>query len=934
MSSRLSIMNGREIIVHAASAQSITSGKSNKYRPTARQASDFEMFSLKIAVLSFMLFFLVVGSISVSTSSPVATITTAAPQNIALPAQDGNVITYSISESTWITPGNVGSYRGFAYHLRDTDVVYFVDPIQDISFQVAVPDGTTPTVLKSADIDDDGSTEFIFTHRDTFLSSYQLVMIDFDSTPSYTTNYDIPNWYHGIYGFGDFNDDGILDVYLRHNGYKYHTTFDFENNATIGQWNTTDSGYYNAIGRYYDGTKDYVALGINSAGYRNVSVFDGYGNLIDQLDHPYLKDIDTIDHGDEAEDLVIVDNAGDAAVYHGENLTLAYEVNLRGPATSNFFVQSGNITLDEYEDFYVFERYDEQAYMVDGKNGPVLCVVDGVIIGTQRAFDVGQIDADESDDALIQSTAMSPGLLRGADGVVSYVESLIENPTQFIVHEVTGDDKDDMLLRVSTDIGVDIYIVKSDTEIPVLTPSPLDPLHPTVLDEFITVEVTVDDTSPIDLTLLHYREVGDVTWLEPHDGLFSTADGITHYAFLVGLDGGTYEYYIQFRDAYLNVGEIGSSSTPQTLVVQGNLVWETNPSGHSDVRPLVGQNRIAEGNSTDGSRLIYAVKLTPALDGVRLFVYDDLGNELDYIDLPDFFGYDFAVLSGNFDGDNVTDPVVIVDEKSGDTTVYVLHGYNFTFNYNSTGAVWAKVCEQQYIYDVDDDGLDELVQVAVNEPLALGIMDDDGSWSSRLLTFDDEWQLRTDAMAIGKAAPVPDTHIVLERDESLIEIYRASDLALIQSINPNYGSYTDAEVVDIEVFNNASRSTIQFVIEFRLWDGTNPYTAFAFIDAYTSSLNVADMYIIPGRVHRYGHVYDVDADGMDEMIAVSTTGVVSLIEFEPSLSIVWNSTITDANPTVSLVTDFLGQGTEQLALFTNEDERLTIVDFTGKVHRE
>ena len=94
------------------------------------------------------------------------------------------------------------------------------------------------------------------------------------------------------------------------------------------------------------------------------------------------------------------------------------------------------------------------------------------------------------------------------------------------------------------------------------------------------------------------------------------------------------------------------------------------------------------------------------------------------------------------------------------------------------------------------------------------------------------------------------------------------------------------------------------------------------------------MYIIPGRVHRYGHVYDIDADGMDEMIAISTAGVASLIEFHPTLSIEWNTTISDSNPTVSLVTDFLGEGVDQLALFTDEDERLTIIDFTGKVHRD
>ncbi len=915
--------------MHASSVKSSFLIKPNKYRPTAKQSSGYEMFSLKMALLSFLFFFLIMSSISVSTS-PV-TKTSVTPESDSVLSQDSNVVTYSIQENVPIVEGDVGTYRGFAYHVRDTDIVYFVDPIQDVSFQVAVPDGSTPGSLKGVDIDDDGSTEFMFAHRATSSSTYELVVVDFD-TLSYTTNYDIPNWYHIISGIGDFNADGKLDLYLKHNGNMYHTILDVAANSTIGQWNTSTRVGYQSVGRYHDGAKDYLALGIQNVVYRNISIFDGFGNLINQVDHVYIKDIDTINHGDIAEDLVVTDYYGNATVYHGENLTAAYKINLRGVATSNFFVQSGNITLDEYEDFYAIERYDEQAYMVDGRDGTLLHTVNGVVTGTFRAFDLGEIDADERTDALIKDVSGSPGLLRGVDGVVSYVETLIENPYQFIVHEVTGDSKEDMMLRVITDVGSDIYIIKSDTEAPILTPSPMNPLHPTVIDDFITVEVSVDDSSPIDMTLLRYREVGESIWIEPHDGLFSTTDGITHFAFLVGLDGGNYEYYIQFRDTFLNIGEIGNPSTPETFSVQGNLVWETEPIGDTLLHHYTARNRIAEGNMTDGSRVIYVAKGHLNVN-VTLSKYDEHGVFLDSATLPFTNSYDFALLSGNFDGDGVTDPVVLISEKSPDAYAYVFHGNNFSINYISPIPIFAKEYEHQQVYDVDDDNLDELVMVTVNEPLSLGIMDNDGTWSSRLLPFSDQGQWATDAMAIGQAAIVADTHIAIERNANLIEIFRTSDLTQLQAIIPNYGSYTDADIVDIEVFHNASRSTIQFLVEFRLWDGSDPYTAFAFLDAYTSSIDVADMYIVPDRVHRYGHVHDVDADGTDEMFAITIAGEISLIQFDQSLTIDWTSTMTDATPTVSLVTDFLGDGTDQLAIFTNEDERLTIIDFNGMVHR-
>ncbi|MFW9849837.1 MAG: hypothetical protein ACFFF4_11895 [Candidatus Thorarchaeota archaeon] len=917
-----------------ASAKSILSGKSCMFVPTVKEATGLQWDMIKFGLVSFLAIMMLFSWITVATPSSYSTVFVANEIGEFEPAQGGNIITYSLPEDLTIAAGNVDTYRGFAYVVDADDRIYFVDPIQDVTLQVTIPVGNLYWYqynFQGVDIDKDGSTEFIFVNQDI---DYEIVIVDFNdlSTKSYASHFIQPV----VRGIGDFDADGNLDIFTIRANNRDMATIDLTTNSTMGSWIANQTAYY-SIGKYHDGLKDYIAFGsVYESEYRNLTITDGNGTLVNQVDHRFLKDIETLHRGGITDDLVVIDQNGNATVYNGGDLSVDFETSVRDTySTSYFYARAGNVTIDQYEDFYIFDGINQKTYIVDGLDGTVLHETDGTVIKSTPNFDVGFLDADDSTDALILDISNSPGLLRGADGVVSYIETLIYNPKQFIVHEVTGDNKEDMLLRVTTDVGGDIYIIKSDTEAPILTPAPMDPLHPTVLDDYITIKVTVDDSSPLDSKRLHYRKVGDASWIEPHDGFFSSPDGITHYAFLVGLDGGTYEYYIQFRDVFLNVGEVGSPSSPQILEVQGNLAWDTIPSGDNDTRHLFGNNRIAKGNQSDGTGVIYLGELTPEAIpiGVRLFVYDNNGNELDYIDLPDYKGYDFAVLSGNFDGDNVTDPVVIVDELSGVTTIYVLHGSNFTSNYNSTGAVFSRQCENQQVYDVDNDGLDELVQVTTTQPLSIGIMDDDGHWISRTLPFDNDLQLQTDAMAIGRAAPVSDTHIALERDENLIEIYRASDLMLMQSITPNYGAYTDADLVDIEVFRNASRTTIQFLIEFTLWDGTYPYTAFAFIDASTSSLDVADMYVIPERVHRYGHVFDYDADDMDEIIAISSAGEASLIEFEPSLSIVWNSTITDSTPTVSLITDFLGVGSEQIALFTDEDERLSIMDFNGKVHR-
>jgi len=909
--------------------------KTQAFKPIVKQATGDQLDLLRILVIGFFVFFLAIGSLSSTTMISENVI--AVPQQGSITSQNGNIFSVTLSDSYRIVEGTIDGYRGFAYVVDDDDMIFFTDPVQDVTMQMSIPAGDAyGSFLFGADIDKDDNTEYMFRNRNTTLD-YEFVIVDFDA--STVRSYEPPINYPDVVGVGDFNDDGEIDILLESTIHYDMATFDLTTNSTIGTWTTPSNERFmdRIVGRFWDAQKDYIAVQVqdpSTTRARNISLIDGNGTLLTQVDHWYMRDIEKINHGGIAEDLVVLDYFGNATVYHGEDLGISFNTTIHpGIAGSGFNVEVGNLTLDEYEDFIAVEGQDGIAYCVNGENGSVIHTTTGIENTGSVYFDVGFIDSDEISDAVIEHYTERAGLLRGTDGEISYVENLIEKPTRYIVYEMNGDHRDDILLQTSGELN-QVHVIVSDVDSPILSPEPINPLHPTVLDDFIEFEVSIDEASPVDISELYYREVGESFWNQPHDGLFGSANGKTFFAFIVGLDGGEYEYYFEFRDAYLNIGTYGNSTHPQIFTVAGNLAWEVEPV-ITGIDSSSSQYKLAKGNQSDGSRVIYVAKIVDS-DYLRLLTYSEYGVLLNQTDVSFIQGYDFAILSGNFDGDNTTDPIILLSDKMTDYHAYVYHGRNLTLYHDSVIPGFTKTFSQQRVADVDGDNLDELILVGVTASPSyfLAIMDDDGSWDSTVL-LDDDGEYQPDAIAVGKISALSGYQIIMERLDDKLEIYNSTDLSLIRTLTLSLGSsYTDVDLRDIKVFDNASQSLQQFLVEYTLWNGSQSYSAFAFIDSDTTALDVSNMYIIPDRNHQWGHLHDVDNDATDELFIKSTSGEISLIQFDPFFSIEWNTTITNSNPLASIIIDFTGDGFEELAVFTDEDESLTTISFQGVVSRE
>ncbi|MDF1538299.1 MAG: hypothetical protein P1Q69_05305, partial [Candidatus Thorarchaeota archaeon] len=651
------------------------------------------------------------------------------------------------------------------------------------------------------------------------------------------------------------------------------------------------------------------------------------------VDHWYVYELAVVNHGGVAEDLVAVDYFGNATMYNGEDLSVDYEIVVTTAYPDRGFrVKSANLTLNPIEDYIAIDGDAGVAYFIDG-NGTIIHTVSNVENTGNIYFDVGLIDSDGITDVLIEDENGYPALARGVDGIISYSVSSIGIPDRFRVYELNGDHRDDFIVRTEGD-EIQMHAIISDVDTPILSPQQIEPLHPTVLDDYIEFEVVVDDDSPIDISEIYYRAVGDALWLRPHDGLFSTSDGRRYYAFLVGLGGGNYEYYYKFRDAYLNTAFVGNATNPLGLTVVGNYEWSFVPDSMFG-SGLGGYNRIALGNQSDGSNVIYIAYLSSS-GGLNLTTYSESGTVLNSTSHPYAQGYDFELISGNLDGDNVIDVVLIVSNKAigPDTRVYAYHGINLSRYYESESPVDTKILDYLDLSDVDGDGLDELTLVKYSPPYATGVMDDTGSWINNKLPDNLNPFYLPNTMATAHLDLSGDAYIAIGRGKYQVDIIEADTLNPFTSLTFNLGTYSDIDIVDIRTYCNASSSLQKFLVELTLWDGAATSTAFAFIDISSGTLDVADMDIIPGRNHRWSHMHDVDQDGSDDLFIISTSGEVSLIRFNPYFSILWNATITDATPTTSVITDFIGDGQDELAVFTKEDKTLTTLSFNGAVNRE
>ncbi len=649
--------------------------KENPFAVRARPMQDHQRNMLIGIFAVLALIFLATPNLPLNVHTDLQT--KATPVSEFLPSAD--ILHYTLPGSNNIAPGSVNGHNGFVYIIDADDVAVFHDPVQDVTIELQLPTGTTTSLIFAADIDNDGNTEFM-TQHDMGSSPDNVLVMDFDAgtAESYPTNCNIPR----VKGVGDFNDDGFLDLFIWDaNTQRRVETIDIEHNNSIGVLTTDQSSesiYWMDVGKFHPGGKDYLVLAIREGGisYRNITIADGNGTLVKQIDHlPEVRDIIGINHGGPLEDIAVIDQGGNLTLYNCEDLSIAYNVEIGSTASSCHLI-SANLTLDSYEDLYILDSGTDSAFLVDGFNGNTLMVSPNVDTALQVYHDSGFLDSDERTDLVIRHSSGSPALLRGVDGRISYVEYLVESPdqNQIFASRINGDDRDDMLVRD----GTEVYAILSDVDAPILTPHPIDPLHPTMNDDYITMSVAVDEGSVVESAQLVYRRSIGGSWTNVN--MSPDAANEDYYYFLVGLDDGDYDYFYIFQDAYLNTATYGNVSNPNTFSVKGHFDWrKTLFEGNNYTREVSRPDLITRGNQSDGSIVIYMLQSSTV--SARLYSYSEEGALIDYMDLVWFEGYQYVLLSGNFDGDNVTDPVVLSSTKT-ETYAHVIHGVNFTLNFD------------------------------------------------------------------------------------------------------------------------------------------------------------------------------------------------------------------------------------------------------------
>jgi hypothetical protein len=545
---------------------------SSRFRPRARPVHGFEkelMKAICLACLMIMVMFpLISGNESMAILDDFAT-----PDNASSLAVGGpqNLMHVTLPPSVYrVAPGRAMGMTGFAYVDTGDEIVIFLDPVSGISFNKSVGQAYgLYNILIVEDIDDDGHDEFIGLKliTSTTLTPY---IVDFnDDTLTEWTGYQGVSG--TLLGIGDFDGDTSPDIAIIADWAPDDSmyTIDLSTGGIIGTFNVgTNLRTHNAIGRFSDPSADQVVL----TNYTFVWIVNGDGTSSLNVTHPTVKGIQKIDHGGGLSDFVVMDNLGELTLYQGSNLGVLYQVGV-GPPGGQLYALTGDFNGDVQEDLVVSSVNWRLALFMDGTNGSIFRETPGVY-ATSQAFATGMMDRDTITDVALIEDPENPCFIHGANAEIAYTESLIETVDSIRIFDLNEDAMGDIFITS----GNDLYILISEIEPPGVALAPLNPLHPTVTDDFIVVEVGVQDTSAIESAELYIRKAGTLEWTQPRGGMQTPDDGKTFFAFLVGLEAAAYEYFIAVSDVYLNAGYWGNETHPLVFEVTGHLAWQHDKS--------------------------------------------------------------------------------------------------------------------------------------------------------------------------------------------------------------------------------------------------------------------------------------------------------------------------------------------------------------------
>jgi hypothetical protein len=480
-------------------------------RIETRQLKNYHLDTLKLSLLAFLLFVLVCPIMSGNTWHESTPRTNPIVKNNAIANEEYLTIQLTAS-SDYIAMGTVDIYRGFAYSDDAADVLRFVDPINDVTLNQSIESGTLEEkTIAGADIDNDDSTEFLILNYNG--TTTNLLVVDFNdaSTNAYNVSIDGPT---GI-ATGYFNSDTNLDVAVFVRSGSEHLgviTLDIQTGQMLG--NFSFSGFEidcYAIGNFLESSQDSIAMGLyTSSKDGNLTIIGGNGTILrTKMMHTEIFGIARFDYGSGLDDLAAMMFDGNLTAINPDTMTAIF--NTTGHPERSF-VTTGFLNHDTQEDLVIVPTQKNYSVYIDGTDGTVIRQteeISGAMKGPSSGdppsplLNYGLIDADNlTDYALLSADGGDVGFLRGNDGTYGYIEPTISNkPGQILTYDINANSRDDIIVLQSQTV----YILLSDTQPPIIIPEPLSPPHPTIHDDYIEIEVSVEDNTSIILADIYLR---------------------------------------------------------------------------------------------------------------------------------------------------------------------------------------------------------------------------------------------------------------------------------------------------------------------------------------------------------------------------------------------------------------------------------------------
>ncbi len=894
---------------------------------SARQMKGSEPDAVKLVVLFFVVAFMMLPPM-LGNGSYQTDMVDAPATEMGLAANE-NLLTIELTaQSDHIATGIVDGMDGFAYSDDLADYLRFVDPIHHITLNQSVEAGTLEEkTITGVDIDGDLSTEFLILNYNG--SDYNLLIVDFNDALTTAFNLSISDP-TGI-SAGDFNGDTYPDVavFIRYGV----VMLDLHADQLLGNFSVSvgDSISSCAIGRFLESSQDSVALGIwPSTKIANLSIVAGNGTLMKSIIFDdQIWGITSFDHGSGLDDLAAMAFDGNLTALSPDTMSMIF--NTTG-LPSRSIVMTGILNNDGQEDLLVAPTIKNHSVFIDGIDGAIIRQsVDlygcpqGPISGDSPSSLCGQglIDADDFTDYALLASDGKPGFLRGADGTIGYEEPTIpDKPDQVLAYDINNSNRDDILILH----GQVVYVMLTDVHPPIIIPKPLSPTHPTIRDLYVTLEVGIEEETPIIRSDIYVRhDYGN--WSQP-DQLQSS--GTEYFAFLVGLPEGFYEYYLVFQDMYLNIGTLGNETYPMNFTVAGNLVW----SESRNLASGLSHHLMDIGNASDGSEVIYI--LDSSMAGIIMERYTPRGENQTVALVADNTFSDFWIYTGMMDGDNILDPIALLyDASAGKINVSIYHG--------SSGTLWFSA---QYphldfraplsaqTYDCDSDGVDEFFFVTENGTSHEGFLARlraDGSWSEVKLTG-------TNAESYGLAlASTVNDHSVeacISASTGPVDIVNATSMGLISTHNVTSTDHMATLPAGTYAFRNASQPRTRFMLYLFFLDPTGYSCGFQVFDANTPKINETKMFTNSNGIYFAPTLIDVDSDGTDEILGVNYFSKdLTLFRLTDPVTIEWEVPMSSSDILSTVVVDFDGDTQDEIGVFTKQDEQLRIVSLDGIIER-